>query len=490
MTTSTEVKHRVNGSWTPRPGDRLVRIPRRADVEGIAFSIRNGRRSRRRGLSPPLMVIYAFVGLVLLSTLVLALPFTHTSGGGLRHLYVSAFTATSAMTETGLIIEDTTTYWTTTGQIVLAGIIFVGGLGFMTLATFALVLLGQRITLSQRLMIRESYGGDSGGFGRGGLVRMVVGIASFAVVAQVLAFFVLSLRLMWVDNLNSQTAIQALFRAVSAFNNAGFSIAPQGGTFSSDWTVIGVTALMIFLGGIGYLVLSDVITRRRFGRFSLTSKLVIASTAVVLPLSIGTFLVLEFSNPGTLGGLSTSEKFATAAFESVSARSGGFSLIDHAQTGQAAKMWTVAVMLVGGASASAAGGLKINTIAVMFLGIWAAVRGRRHASAFGREISGRQVMSALVIGVVSVAVIFGVLISLTITDGGQDPLDLLFEGVSAFGTVGLSSGATSQMSMLGQCVLMLTMLVGRLGPLTIGLAMAQGPEVEQYRLPKEYVAAA
>ncbi len=478
-------------SWTPKPGDRLVRIQKRADLERPAFSARNGRRTRR-GMSPALIVIYAFVGLVLFGTLVLTLPFTHTSGGGLRHLFVSAFTATSAITETGLAVEDTATYWTTTGQIVLAGIIFVGGLGFMTLATFALVLIGRRISLSQRLLIRESYGGGDVGFGRGGIVRIVIGIASFAVAAQVLAFTVLILRLWWVDDLSTHTAVEALFRAVSAFNNAGFSIAPQGERFSSDWTVIAVTALMVFLGGIGFLVLSDVVTRRRFGRFSLTTKLVVAFTAIVLPLSIGAFLVLEYSNPGTLGDLPTTQKVATAAFESVSARSGGFSLIDHSETGHATKLWTIVAMLVGGASASAAGGVKINTLAVMFIGIWSAVKGRRHASAFGREISDRQVMTALMIGTVAVAVIFGVLVCLSITDSALDPLDLLFEGVSAFGTVGLTSGATSQLSVAGQCLLMLTMLVGRLGPLTIGLAMAHGPqpEVEHYRYPEEYVVAA
>ena len=162
---------------------------------------------------------------------------------------------------------------------------------------------------------------------------------------------------------------------------------------------------MIFLGGIGYLVLSDIVTRRGFGRFSLTTKLVVAFTALVLPISIGTFLVLEYSNPETLGVLPTGQKVATAAFESVSAGSGGFSIIDHSHTGQATKLWTIGVMLVGGASASAAGGVKFNTLAVMFLGIWAAIKRRRHASAFGREISDRQVVSALAIGAVSLAVL-------------------------------------------------------------------------------------
>ena len=478
----------MDGCWTPKPGDRLVRVRKRTDLEGFTFSVGNGRKTRR-GLSPALMVIYAFAGLVLLATLILALPFTHTTGGGLRHLFVSTFTATSAITVTGLVIEDTATYWTTSGQIILAGIIFVGGLGFMTLATFALVLLGQRITLSQRLLIRESYGGDTVGFGRGGIIRVVIGIASFAVAAQLLAFVVLILRFMWLDNLTPQTAIQALFQSVSAFNNAGFSILPHSEGASPDWTVYGVMAVMIFLGGIGYVVLSDIVTRRRFGRFSLTTKLVVALTALILSLSIGTFLVLEYSNPATLGEMSTGEKVATAAFESVSARSAGFSIVDHSQTGHATKLWTVGLMLVGGASTSTAGGVKINTLAVIVLAVWSAVKGRKRTSAFGREIAQRQVVSALVIGAVALAVIFGVLICLTLLDSVLDPLDLLFDGVSAFGTVGLSSGATSELSVWGQSVLVLTMLLGRLGPLAIGLAMAHGPEVEHYRFPEESVVA-
>lgn len=474
--------------WNPKPGDQMIRQPRQAELGPVTVAVEQ-RETKFRASTSTLILIYSFVILVLVSTLLLLLPFTHYGQNGLDHFFVALFTATSAVTVTGLVIQDTATYWTTGGHLILAGIIFVGGLGFMTLATFAIVLIGQQVTLSQRMLIQESFGGELMGMGHGGLVRLAVSIVAFAVVSQIVAFAVLAIRF-WSIYPPGQALMQALFQAVSAFNNAGFIIFPQEeglAAFQTDGVVIGITTLMIFVGAISYGVLFDVVRRRRFRLFGLTTKLVLTLTAVTILIGIMIFMVFEYRNPDTLGHLPVSQKITTSVFESISGRTAGFSTLDYAETEQETNFMMTGLMFIGGASASVAGGLKVNTLAVVLVAVFSTIRGRNTSSAFDREIPGRQVRSALVIGAIATAIVFVVVVSLSITDGAFDFLDLFFEGVSAFGTVGLSAGITSSLSQWGQLILIIAMFIGRVGPFTIGIAMAQQSEVDRYRFVEERV---
>ena len=466
----------------------MVRQPREAELGSVTVEVEQ-RETKSRAFTTSLVLIYSFAALVLVATALLALPFTHYGENGLDHLFAALFTATSAVTVTGLVVRETSTYWTTSGQIIIAGIIFVGGLGFMTLATFAIVLIGQQVSLSQRLLIQESFGGEMMGVGHGGLVRLAVGIVAFAVASQILAFAILAARF-WSLYPPGEAMMQAMFQAVSAFNNAGFIIFPQEeglAAFQTDGVVIGVTAFMIFLGAISYGVLFDVARNRRFRLFGLTTKLVLALTAVMILLGVAVFMVFEYRNPETLGNMPLGQKIATSFFESISGRTAGFSTLDYAETGQATNFMMTGLMFIGGASASVAGGMKINTLAVVLVAVFSTLRGRNTSSAFGREIPARQVRSALVIGAIATAIVFVVIVSLSITDGAFDFLDLFFEGVSAFGTVGLSTGITSALSQWGQLILIMAMFVGRVGPFTIGIAMAQQSEVDRYRFVEERV---
>ena len=435
-----------------------------------------------------MIVIYVFIGLIIGGTLLLSLPFTH-HGGGFTPFTDALFTATSAVTVTGLVVHDTPTYWTLGGQLVIAGIIFVGGLGFMSLATFALVAIGQRVTLPQRMLLKESFGGDLLGVGPGGLVRLTVGIVIFAVGAQILAFVILAIRF-WSMYPPDRALLTALFHAISAFNNAGFIfVTEEGGmtAFRNDGTVIGVTAGMIFLGAISYGVVIDLVTRRRFRLFSLTSKLVLVLTFATLLVGIGAFMVFEYQNPNTLGPLPVSQKLTTAVFESVSGRTAGFTTLDYSETEDQTNFMMTGLMFIGGASASVAGGIKVNTLAIILVAVLSTMRGRTYASIFGREIPAEQVRRSLVLGAISTAIVFVVIVALSITDGGMDFLDLFFESVSAFGTVGLSAGITPMLSQWGQLILVLAMFVGRLGPFTIGIAMAQSSTIDNYRFAQERV---
>ena len=257
--------------------------------------------------------------------------------------------------------------------------------------------------------------------------------------------------------------------------------------FQNDGTVIGVTAGMIFLGAISYGVVIDFVTRRRFRLFGLTTKLVLVLTSVTILVGIGIFLVFEYSNPDTLGPLPVSQKLTTAVFESVSGRTAGFTTLDYGKTQDETNFMMTGLMFVGGASASVAGGIKVNTLAIILVAVLSTIRGRTHASVFGREIPSEQVRRALVLGAISTAIAFSVVVALSITDGGMDFLDIFFESVSAFGTVGLSAGITSMLSQWGQLILVLAMFVGRLGPFTIGIAMAQGSTIDNYRFVQERV---
>ena len=473
--------------WTPKPGDRVVRQPRRVELSPVTIVV-DTRKVQRRALASPMIVIYVFIGLIIGGTLLLSLPFTNYRGD-FTPFMDALFTATSAVTVTGLVVQDTPRYWTLGGQLVIAGIIFVGGLGFMSLATFALVAIGQRVTLPQRMLLRESFGGDLIGSGPGGLVRLTVGIVIFAVGVQLLAFVIFAIRF-WFLYPPDRALLMALFHSISAFNNAGFIfITEEGGmtAFQDDGTVIGVTAAMIFLGAISYGVVIDLVTRRRFRLFGLTTKLVLVLTFATILVGIGIFLVFEYTNPSTLGPLPVSQKLTTAVFESVSGRTAGFTTLDYSQTQDETNFMMTGLMFIGGASASVAGGIKVNTLAIILVAVLSTIRGRTHASIFGREIPSEQVRRALVLGAISTAIVFSVVVALSITDGGMDFLDILFESVSAFGTVGLSAGITPMLSQWGQIILVLAMFVGRLGPFTIGIAMAQGSTIDNYRFVQERV---
>lgn len=474
-------------SWTPKLGDRVVRRPRRVELSPVTVVV-DTRKVQHRALASPMIVIYVFIGLIIGGTILLSMPFTH-EGGGFAPFVDALFTATSAVTVTGLVVQETSTYWTLGGQLVIAGIIFVGGLGFMSLATFALVAIGQRVTLPQRMLLRESFGGDLLGSGTGGLIRLTVGIVIFAVGAQLLAFAILAVRF-WFVYPPDRALLMALLHSISAFNNAGFIfLTEEGGmaAYQNDGTVIGVTTGMIFLGAIGYGVVVDFVTRRRFRLFGLTTKLVLLLTMVTILMGIGTFMVFEYQNPRTLGPMSVSEKLTTSVFESISGRTAGFTTLDYSKTEDETNFMMAGLMFIGGASASVAGGIKVNTLAIILVAILSTIRGRTHAAVFGREIPFEQVRTALVLGAISTALVFGVIVALSITEGGMDFLDIFFESVSAFGTVGLSTGITPLISEWGQIILVLAMFVGRLGPFTIGIAMAQGTAIDNYRFVQERV---
>jgi trk system potassium uptake protein TrkH len=468
--------------WRPRPGDRVIRHPREEDIRPLRIAA-SPPRVPPKNFGSPYILLGGFGVLIGVGTLLLLLPFTNNQGG-MTPIIVAFFTATSAVTVTGLVLVDTATYWSFSGQLIIMILIFTGGLGIMTSATFLLIIIGQRITLANRLLMRETLGVQH----LGGLVRLTIRIVIVVVAIQIVGFLVLFLRLL--SEYPVATALwQSGFHAVSSFNNAGFVIFPDSKSLSSFQGDLGLLipmAILILLGTLSYSVLLDMARYRRFTRFTLDTKLVLTLTTVMLVIGVVVILIAEYSNSATFGTMSMGTKILNAVFHSVSGRTAGFSTVDFGDMEQHTNFFLTGLMFIGGASASTAGGIKVNTFAVLLVASMSSIGGRTRVRAFGREIPQTQVYRALTVLLLGITMVFAVAFFLTITEGFPF-INILFETVSAFGTVGLSTGITSELSQLGRLIIVLAMFLGRVGPLTLALVLAQREQEAPYRFATERV---
>ena len=468
-----------------RTGERIIRRPRLRDVLPVVVKTPPGRRPSRH-LTPPFILLYSFTGLILLGGLLLALPVSNTVGG-FTPLIEAYFTATSAVTVTGLTVVDTPTYWSGFGKGVIFTLMLVGGLGFTSLATFFLIVLGQRITLPERMLMRDTIGVDR----LGGIVTLLRNIMIIVVSVYAIGAAFIWWRLQ--GEFSGWEAIwQSAFMSVSSFNNAGFSILPDSSSLDRFFTnvpLLSFVAVLIVLGSIGWTVLVDVFRQRRFSRMALDTKMVVTTSLFLWILGAIVFFIAEYDNANTLGSSSVAMKGFQSIFQSISGRTAGLSTLDFAETSQLTDLFFPFLMFVGGAAGSVAGGIKVATLAVIITAVISSVRGRLQAEAFGREIPHFQVHRALTVAALGMVIVFMVCLALTITERGSDIpfLNLLFDATSAFGTTGLSTGVPPQLSLAGKILFIITMLVGRLGPLTLALALAPREEATVYRFVQERV---
>ena len=473
-----------------RPRTNVIRQPRRRELLPTVAGPVPDRRPHRI-FSSSFILFFGFVLLIGAGGLLLALPIS-SADRTFTPLVQSFFTATSAVTVTGHTVVNTGTYWSHFGQAVIFFLMLIGGLTFMALATFILVLIGQRSSISERLVMRESIGTDR----MEGLRRITRNIVMVALLIYLIGAVVIFWHIrvstsLW-DLGAGETMWQALFLSVSSFNNAGFSILPDSPSQSGLASIATIQTLMttmmilIILGGIGWPTLVDIYRNRRFARFSLDTKLVIVTSLGLWVVGSLALFLAEYSNPATHQGLSLVDRIGDSVFHSVSGRTAGFTTIDFGQASDFTKLTYPALMFIGGATGSVAGGIKVNTFAVIIAAVIATIRGRPRAEAFGREISQSQVLRALTVGVLGVAFIIMVMPTLTLTESNIPFLDLLFDTVSAFGTNGSSTGIVPHLSVAGKSIFMLAMFIGRLGPLTLALALAPR-EQTVYRFAQENV---
>jgi potassium uptake TrkH family protein len=443
----------------------------------------NGRVSlTSRALSPSRVVVLAFAAAIAVGTLLLMLP-ASTASGSITNPGEALFTATSAVCVTGLTVVDTATHWSTFGQVVIMLLVQIGGFGIMTLSSLVALTLSRKLGLRQRLFAQAETGTNDPGEVR----RVLIGVAAFSLLFESVAAVILTWRF-WVDtdvSLGRATYL-GVFHAVTSFNNAGFALFSDNLMgFVTDWWLCITVGLAVIAGGIGFPVwmeLRESLLRPK--RWSLHTKLTVGTTAVLL--LVGTVLILacEWSNPATLGGLSDPDKFLASWFASVQPRTAGFNALDYAQMRESSWLVTDALMLIGGGSASTAGGIKVTTFALLGFVIWAEVRGEPDVNAFGRRIPNTAQRQAVTLVLLAVgAVITATFALVLLADVGL--AQALFEALSAFSTVGLSTGITPALGTPAQMILVALMFLGRVGPITLFAALVLREHGRRYRFPHE-----
>ena len=429
---------------------------------------------------PFALLVYGFAGIIALGALLLWLPMS-SKAGEFTSFPNALFTSTSAVCVTGLAVVDTGAHYSSFGQGVILFLMQIGGFGFMTGATLLLLAFGRRLGLREKILVRESLGVER----LGGLVPLVMGIAVFTLVVESLAAVIFYARFSS-QSPPSTAAWQSIFHAVSAFNNCGLDIFGDFRSltgYQGDPWVLLTTAALIILGGISFIVVIDVFGARRFNRLALDTKIVLTTTLALLALGTIVILVTEFNNEATLGPMSWPQKVLDAFFQSVTPRTAGFNVIAIGSMAVYSLFFTIMLMFVGGASGSTAGGIKVNTFGMLLATVWSTIRGKEHPGAFGREFRPQQIHRALTVSMLSLGLVGIVTLVLTITEK-TDFIKVLFETVSAFGTVGLSTGITPGLSLAGKLIITFTMFAGRLGPLTLALSLVQSQQPSAYRYPQ------
>jgi trk system potassium uptake protein len=459
------------------PGDQRIRVEL---VQPRDYHVPPPTRIRRPPPPPGLVLLAGFAVLILIGTLILMLPISSAAGQWTDPLS-ALFTATSAACVTGLVVLDTATYWSPFGHVVILALIQVGGFGFMTGSTLLLFLLvGRRTGLRDRVLVQASTGVPE----LGSVTTLVKRVAIFTLLVEAAGALALTFAFLLRDHDAIEAGWWGIFHSISGFNNAGFDLMGDFRSlteFTGDPFVLGPLAVLIILGGLGFAIVGDAIGKRHWQRFALETKIVLLTTlALVVGGTIG-IGVFDWNNPETLGALPAEQRPLNALFESVTLRTAGFSAIDTGGLTEASLFLVMALMFIGGASGSPAGGIKINTFSILLVAIVSTARGRPSAEAFGRRIPHILIYRALSVALLSIAVVFVTALGIEVFSRDFSFVQVLFEAVSAFGTVGASTGITPDLDEPSRLVVIIAMFIGRLGPLTLVLTLAARARPTNYR---------
>lgn len=439
------------------------------------------KKSKTSQLSGVQILALGFAIVILIGAIILTLPISSKSGNATNFLD-SLFTATSAVCVTGLVTLDTGTYWNEFGQIVIMLLIEVGGLGFMAFTTLLAILLKRRITLRDRLIMQEAMNT----FSIQGLVKMVERIVLFTVLVQIIGGLLLATQ--FIKDYGPLKGLYfGIFHSVSAFCNAGFDL--FGGyssvtSYSSNAIVLLTLSIIIIVSGLGFTVIIELLKYKKDRRLSTHTKLVLLMTSILLFSGILFMFALEYNNPETLGPMSIKNKILNAIFAGVSPRTAGFNSISLDGMTSGGKFLTIILMYIGGSPGSTAGGLKTATFGIIVLTVVSVIKGREDTELFGRRLSKELVYRAFSILIISFCLVIVVTMLLCITQPKEQFIDLLYEATSAFATVGLTTGVTQRLNFIGKIIIMITMYFGRVGPLTVALALTNKRKNKGYRYPE------
>ncbi|MCM1013562.1 potassium transporter TrkG [Brevibacterium sp. XM4083] len=460
---------------SPQRLDRFLRPGRRVRdfVDDIAVA------------SPARLAIVSFIAVVAVFALLLMLPASMRDPGSVstsEHIANAIFVAVSAVCVTGLTPVVTEDYWSDFGISVITAGIQVGGLGILTLASLLGMAVSRRLGVRQRLIAQQATSALN--LGQVGTLLKTVFITILTAEA-VLAVLLFPRFLMRGDSVGD-SLWYSVFYAISAFNNAGFTIHPGGAAyFAEDPWILSLIMIGVFVGALGFpVVLMIAMNWNKPSKWDLHTKLTLTTTTIVLAVGFLFLLLFESANPATLGDKNAGHTFVEVLFMAVMPRSGGFATMEIADMSQASHLLMDVMMFIGGGSSSTAGGIKVTTVAVLFLAAFAEARGLAEVNVFNRRLTASTIKLSISVLLTGAAIVFvGTLVMLQITD---EPLDkVLFEVISAFGTVGLSAGVSASASEPALYCLSVLMLIGRLGTITLAAALSMQDSVRLYRYPEE-----
>lgn len=433
----------------------------------------------RFSLSTTQLILLSFVAAILVGSALLMLPFSSATGDSVG--FVDAlFTATTATCVTGLVTLSTATAWSPFGQAVILLLIQIGGLGIITVMSGVMLMLNKKMGIGDRLLVQDAFN-----------LNTMSGLARFIKKVLLGTFFIegvgaLLYMTVFVPRFGARGIWISVFNSVSAFCNAGIDVFSENSLcdYATHPLINAVTSALVVLGGLGYIVWWDVLrvvksrskkNRRIFRHLSLHSKIALTTTAVLLLSGTLLFLAFEYNNPKTIGELSLFDKLQVAAFQSVTTRTAGFASVPQENLTGASAALSVLLMVIGGSPVGTAGGMKTVTVAVLLCSAFATVRNKRSATVFGRSISESSIRKALAVAVTFIA-ICSVSTVLLMATNSVSAIDAVYETVSATATVGLSRSLTPSLNLAGKLIIIATMYLGRVGPISLAVALGSGNE--------------
>ncbi len=428
--------------------------------------------TKRRRRNPTQLIVFSFLGVILCGTLLLMLPIASRDGQS-AGLLGAMFTATSATCVTGLVVFDTYTQFSVFGQIVILLLIQVGGLGLVTLTTFFNIIIGRRLGFKSIQLASESINISDSSQAKQ-LLQMVMKVAlSFELAGALL------LSNVFVPQYGMEGIFISIFISISSFCNAGFDVFGRIAAFTSLTTyasqpfVLTVIMVLIISGGLGFLVWQDLFNYRKTRHLRVHTKIVLLVTGCLIVGGTVGIAILEWDNPTTLAGMNTFDKIFNALFQSVSARTAGFNSIDLASMRNVTKLFISMLMFIGAAPGGTGGGIKITTVTVLFVAVISVIRGKQDATISHHILPHKIVYKSLAIFMLSMLAVIVSALTIFFNSGPEiNEMNSVFEAVSAFGTVGLSVGVTAVMRPIAQIITMLTMLIGRVGPVSMAISLS------------------
>lgn len=442
----------------------------------------SAQKLKKKEYSPMRIIFISYLAIIFIGSVLLFLPISQNPAEEHLPFLDCLFTATSAVCVTGLVVTPTAIHWSLFGQIVIMLLIQIGGLSIITITGFIFVVIGKKLGLKNRLLLQNSFNHTQ----MGGMARLVKIVVKGTAIFELSGAFLLASYFFFVKGIDIGKAIYyGIFHAISGFCNAGFDVLGTNSlvNYSDDIFINIVIMSLIILGGIGFFVWHDVkskITKKRY-RLSVSTKLALFTTAFLLILGTLYFFLSEYNNPNTIGSFPVWHKIIASMFQSTTLRTAGFASIDQGGLKEASKFVSVMLMMIGGSPGSMAGGIKTVTIAIIVSSIWSIVRGRDGVMVFNRSISLKTLQKALAITGIMIILLFSFTAILCILEINSpfthNFIDIMYECASALATVGNTTGITPYLLPSSKAILIVGMIIGRVGPITVIYAITQTDKV-------------